>query len=161
MLTQSRVKEVLEYSPSTGDLVWCGKRRGRPKNGTTAGSINSCGYITLSVDGKVYQAHRVVWLHVYGEFPKGGIDHINRVKTDNRIENLRCATTSENMRNRSIGKNNTSGHMGVSWNEGMERWVAFISDGRRITLGIFVDKEDAIAARKIAEKKYGYKEKKK
>ncbi|MDA6380520.1 HNH endonuclease signature motif containing protein [Escherichia coli] len=71
----------------------------------------------IMINGKAYPAHRLAWLIVYGTMPDGFIDHINRVRTDNRISNLRLVTHSENMQNRKIQKNNKSGYRGVSWDE--------------------------------------------
>ena len=71
-------------------------------------------------DGRRYAVHRVVWAVVYGEWPQHGLDHVNRDTRDNRIENLRLATPSENSRNKSKATNNTSGHNGIDWNQ--DKW---------------------------------------
>jgi hypothetical protein len=83
------------------------------------------------------------------------VDHINRNPLDNRKENLRLATPQQNCMNKSIQTNNTSGVPGVSWRKDRNKWRAFITfNGKQISLGLYVNKEDAINARKEAEIKY-------
>ena len=83
------------------------------------------------------------------------VDHINRNTLDNRKENLRLATMQQNAMNRSVQPNNTSGIPGVSWRKDRNKWRAFITiNGKQKSLGLYENKEDAIAARKIAEEKY-------
>lgn len=152
-LTQDLLKSLLNYDPDTGVFTWLVQRRGTAKAGTTAGSINGCGYIHIRVNIKMYPAHRLAWLYVYGVWPSKGLDHINRVRTDNRIANLREATDGENKQNCSLHRNNSSGIKGVGRNQG--KWRARISvDDRQIYLGRYTTIEDAIAARKAAEVKY-------
>jgi len=99
----------------------------------------------------------LAWLYVYGTMPKEQIDHINHVRDDNRIINLREVTHSENHKNRTKQSNNTSGVTGVHWLEEKERWQAYIKgDDKKIHLGTFKNKNDAISARKEAEIKYNY-----
>ncbi|EBY0956393.1 HNH endonuclease, partial [Salmonella enterica subsp. enterica serovar Kentucky] len=122
-LTPEMVLSVVDYNPSSGDFHWRW-RQGRERTTLTwnsrfafkkCSSINSDGYLMIMINGKAYPAHRLAWLIVYGTMPDGFIDHINRVRTDNRISNLRLVTHSENMQNRKIQKNNKSGYRGVSW----------------------------------------------
>jgi hypothetical protein len=98
-LTAERLRELLDYDPQTGNLIWRQKAHGRPA-GEVAGCRTSRGYWRVGVDRVEYKAHRLVWLHVYGEWPSKQIDHINRNACDNRIENLRDVTASENLVNR-------------------------------------------------------------
>lgn len=127
MLNQERIKELFEYDADTGDLIWK-VSRGTRKKGSIAGCINSEGYLCVGVDGEVYHAHRIIWIYVYGFLPdKPTIDHINRVKTDNRISNLRAATLSENIVNREMQSNNTSGCRGVNWRKREQKWRVVIS----------------------------------
>ncbi|MCJ2709130.1 HNH endonuclease, partial [Escherichia coli] len=104
-LTPEMVLSVVDYNPSSGDFHWRW-RRGRERTTLTwnsrfafkkCSSINSDGYLMIMINGKAYPAHRLAWLIVYGTMPDGFIDHINRVRTDNRISNLRLVTHSENM----------------------------------------------------------------
>jgi hypothetical protein len=95
---------------------------GRMAAGMEAGSSDGAGYIAIIVysagKAKRYLAHRLVWLWHFGEWPSEQLDHINGVKWDNRIENLRLATASQNGCNRGAQKNNTTGYKGVFANHG-------------------------------------------
>jgi hypothetical protein len=94
---------------------------------------------------------------VYGSFPPDQIDHINGVRYDNRIINLRAVTNTENCRNRALGNRNKSGHIGIFYNKKTNRWLARIGGtDKRVHLGCFENKEDAIEARRIAEINYNY-----
>lgn len=154
-LTQTRLKEVLDYSPETGALVWKINRRGTAKAGDAAGAIKSGGYIQIMVDGKRYMAHRLVWLYTHGELPVAKIDHVNRVTSDNRIDNLRLVNNKQNRENIGIAKNNTSGNTGIYWLPKQNKWQAKIGHNKkRIYLGNFDQKTDAITAMKQAEKQF-------
>jgi hypothetical protein len=154
-LTQTRLKEVLDYKPETGALVWKINRRGRAKAGTIAGTTKTGEYVQIMIDKKMYLAHRLVWLYVYGELPKEKIDHVNRVAYDNRIQNLRLVDDKQNRENISIAKNNTSGHIGIYWLPKQNKWQAKIGHNKkRIYLGNFEQKSEAIMAMKQAEKQY-------
>jgi hypothetical protein len=157
MITAERVREVLDYDPETGVFTRKVRLAHRHQVGDIAGQKHTKGYVLIGVDSELYFAHRLAWLHYYGEWPKNQIDHINRVKTDNRIANLRDVTNAENHRNRPINSNNKSGHIGVSWAARTGRWQATITvAGKSIFLGQYDKLEDAIAARKAAEAEHGY-----
>ena len=161
MLTQERVKELFNYNPENGELIWIKKsapQANTVKVGMIAGCVNkSSGYRTILYNRKTYQASRIIFMYMTGSFPKNNIDHINGVKTDNRWVNLREVTTTENNRNKRIHKNNTSGTMGVYFRKNRDTWIAEIcSNSKMIRLGSFKNKADAIKARKEAEKIYGY-----
>jgi hypothetical protein len=159
MLTQERLKELLHYCPETGVFTWIkGKRRGK-----VAGSIvvkhNGKRYLSISVDNKPYKAHRLAFLYVDGELPAHGVDHEDGNGLNNCFKNIKPATTEENGRNYRLYQTNTSGAAGVYWYTGKKLWSAEIyHDRKRVRLGYFRDKEEAIAVRKEAEKKYGYHE---
>lgn len=159
-LTQERLKELLHYDPDTGIFTWEVDRNNQIEAGNKAGTINNRGYQTIGIDGKVYKASRLAWLYIYGYFPENDIDHINRIRDDNRIENLRHVSRQCNMRNSKIYNNNTSGVTGVIWemttlNSG--KWRAYIQpDKKLIHLGYFDDLIDAATARWEAEKKYNF-----
>lgn len=108
--------------------------------------------------GVQYAAHRIIWKMVTGEDPEH-IDHINGNPSDNRWENLRSVPPVDNLRNRAMPGNNTSGHIGVYYEEWSGKWIAIIYDrGEKVHLGYFTQKDEAIAARQKAEKQYGYHE---
>ena len=100
-LTAERLREVLAYDPDTGVFTW--KARTSPFSrvnvGDVAGNLRRDGYIEICVDGRKHQSHRLAWLYVYGEWPADQIDHINGIRTDNRIANLREANNAENHHN--------------------------------------------------------------
>jgi hypothetical protein len=100
-ITQEKLKEILDYNPDTGIFSWKVSKAKRIKVGSVAGCKNNLGYILIRIDGKIYLAHRLAWLYTHGDFPLNCIDHINQIKDDNRICNLRDVTVSENMQNQS------------------------------------------------------------
>ena len=166
--TQELVKSLLSYNKSTGIFTWkkrprdmfnCNrshKRWNNRYNGAVAGSDTTCGYSKISVDNCRYKTHSIVFIHVHGYAPKN-IDHINHNGRDNRIANLREVTHQENHKNQKKGKNNTSGVTGVIFRRDTRKWAAQIMiDGKHKSLGSFVDKEDAIKARKQANIDYGF-----
>lgn len=156
--TVEKLKELFEYCPKEGTVI----RRitvGSAKKGSVVNSLNSKGYLRVGIDNRRHSLHRVIWALAYGYWPKNEIDHINGIKTDNKLENLREVTGAENQRNRKTGVNNTSGCVGVTWHKKAGVWQAQIKTPEKyIYLGSFSDLDDAIAARKDAEKKYGFHE---
>ena len=157
ILTAEHLRELLHYDPLTGVFIWKAKvnRKSRVNLGEVAGGKIANGYWRIHVLNRTYKAHRLAWLYVHGRFPAKHIDHINRVKTDNRIANLREATPAENQQNRSLNKNSTSGIRGVFWYSRDSLWGASIRYGKvLVALGKFAEKEEAAAARKAAELKY-------
>jgi hypothetical protein len=155
MIELSELKELLEYNQETGKFVWKVKRNscgGKARPGAEAGTPDCKGYWYIGVNGRTYFAHRLAWFYVYGEWPDGEIDHINRDGMDNRIANLRIATSSVNKYNRGISEKNTTGHKGVHLNKVHGRYEAYIKrDGRKYSGGLHTTLEDAIAARKRLE----------
>ena len=142
-LTLARLKELLAYDENTGSFTWARDWYRRPF-GSSAGSKNTTGHIQISIDSRLYLAHRLAWLYTYGNWPEGVLDHINRVKDDNRICNIRQVTSSENCQNTSIYKNNTSGHRGISWRKARGKWAASIKSNNQIHhLGFFTKLDDA------------------
>lgn len=156
MITQAELKRVLHYNPETGIFIWNISSTNRVRAGCTAGCV-SFGYILIAVEGERYQAHRLAWLYTYGEWPKDEVDHINHVKTDNRIVNLREVNHKDNLKNQALYKNNKSDVCGVYRNKQRDKWQAGIRvNGKHIHLGLFTDKRSAATARKEAENKYGF-----
>ena len=146
---------MLNYNPATGVLT-----RIKGIKGTKAGDIIRCpngdGYYRISILGTRYFAHRVAWFYVYGAWPIK-IDHINHIKTDNRIENLRSVSHHQNMQNISISKTNKSGFNGVDKHKNSGKWRARIPfNGKEVHLGLFDNLDDAIESRKMANIKYGF-----
>lgn len=138
----SRIMATLSYEPSTGEFTYK-VSAGRQRAGTTAGTTNSNGYTIVSVDGKKHCAHRLAWLVVHGRMPSL-IDHINGVRTDNRITNLREATPSQNVANQAT--RSKTGSRGVHYyaERPTKPWKAFISLGRKTkNLGSFATKQEA------------------
>lgn len=143
------------YDPETGLLIRR-ENSGTAKAGDVAGSHHSLGYIEVRVTGKLIKAHRIIWMMVHGEWPKSQIDHINGVRNDNRIENLREADNALNMKNKRNYSNNRSGLPGVQFCRG--KWHTNIksSPGRQAHIGCFDSLFEAACARKSAENKFGY-----
>ena len=97
MLTQSELKELLNYNPQTGIFTRKTHLNKHCKINDIAGHKTKHGYVTINIKSKIYYAHRLAWLYVHGEMPKNVIDHINRIKHDNSAKNLRWVTASENI----------------------------------------------------------------
>lgn len=152
MITQHRLKQLLDYDPETGVFRWRELAHNRVhcvKIGDVAGGLNAHGYVMVAVDGKKYPAHRLAWLYVHGHWPKEQIDHKNRCRDDNRLCNLRSATRSQNGANSPAPKNNKSGFKGVNFFRGA--WHATIrKDGRTRYLGRHETPEAASEAYKRA-----------
>ncbi len=151
-LTHDRVKEVLHYDPETGKFIWTAKRMGRSASGKLAGSVRPDGYLAIQIDGVLCFAHRLAWFYTHGEWPDNHIDHINRVRTDNRINNLRVASDKLNQQNRSVSKNNRSGISGIRWVGERNKWEVQIKHNRKPRyIGRYTNLADAKLAREIAE----------
>jgi hypothetical protein len=152
------LRELLDYDPETGVFRWKVNRPGgKAKAGNVAGFNNGDGYLRIGICGHMVLAHRLAWLHAHGEWPRWEIDHINGRLDDNKVKNLRDVNHCENTRNAKIRKDNTSGINGVGWSNRTNQFCAHISVcGRQIHLGFFDTIEAAAAARKTAERKYGY-----
>jgi len=154
-VTADRLREVLDYDPLTGIFRWRIRPANRMRIGQIAGGGHVKGYRRIRVDGLLYLAHRLAWLFVHGDFPILDIDHIDRNRDNNAIENLRVATTSLNCANSRHRRNNTSGFKGVEWRKAKQKWHAGIMvDGRRLHLGTFDTPEAAHAAYMAAAVKH-------
>lgn len=142
MLTQELVNKLFIYDHLSGELSWRTSGRGT-NNGTDAGWESDKGYLMVWTRGRAYGVHRIAFLYYHGYLPEF-IDHINGVKDDNRIKNLRGCTKSQNARNSNLSKRNTSGIKGVSWNRYAREWSTHIMHkGVSYNLGLFLDKETA------------------
>ena len=126
--------------------------------GKKAFTANFKGYKVGSLNKRAYRAHRVIWFMVHGEWPDE-VDHENGLRHDNRLENLRNVTGAQNHRNQKTRTNNTSGHNGVYWAKQNEKWrVEIQAKGRRKHIGLFARLEDAISARKAADREHDFHE---
>lgn len=135
--------DVMEYNPETG-IVTAKVGFSNRHAGMPIGSNTSYGYLATSLFGKKVQIHRLAWFLHYGEWPEMDIDHINGIKKDNRISNLRLATISQNQFNKPIQKNNSSGVKGVYWNKRDNKFIASVQhQGKKHTAGRFDDLESA------------------
>lgn len=151
MLDHKRLLEVLSYDRETGDFTCRITRRSKAVAGSIAGTLNSNGYIQISIDRTIYLAHRLAWFYVHEEWPPRQIDHRNELKSDNRFDNLRLATGSQNMLNTSTRRDNTSGIKGVSFTKRTGKWAAYLHhDGKRLHLGSYLEKSDAEKAVRCA-----------
>ena len=148
-LSQEKLKSIFEYDPVTGVMRWKESRSNMIKN-SIAGSIHSSGYKVVTIESGSYKMHRIIWIMLFDNIPNGFyIDHINGNKIDNRLENLRLATNSQNQQNRPAPKNSSSGYRGVTWHKQMQQWMARIGHhGQRTTIGFFNTAEDAYEAYK-------------
>lgn len=140
-LTQEYLKEIISYDKDSGLISWIKPTSKRARKGSYATGKDSGGYLRVGINGVRYRIHRIVWLYVYGKWPEKLIDHINGVKTDNRIENLRDASCSMNIQNvRKARSDNKNGTLGVT-NVG-KKWRAKINiNGECKHVGYFYTKE--------------------
>ena len=154
MLTASRLREVAIYDPETG-IFTSRLRRYKHAVGEVMGCPSPTGYWQMGIDGQTYRAHRLVWLYVHGEWPAGQIDHINGVRSDNRLCNLRESTATMNPQNkRKAHRNNLStGILGVTRLKPSGLYKAQIQvDRRRIHIGVF-DTAEAAHIAYVAKKR--------
>lgn len=156
-LTQEELRRVMDFDHVTGLFTWSGVAKNKMRAGSRAGTSNNTGYICIMIHGKHYRAHRLAWLWEYGEFPKHETDHINGIRHDNRIANLRQATHCENMQNqRKMHKNNKTGCLGV-YASGYRKnpWRVTISvQNKTKHVGHFSTKEEAREAYLEAKRQY-------
>jgi hypothetical protein len=150
-ITHDRLREVLDYDPETGIFTWR-VSRGKAKAGNQAGRVNqTTGYIEIGLDGVLVGAHILAWLYVHGEWPPSLIDHRNRIRTDNRLSNLRFATYSLNRFNAKINANNTSGQTGVIWHSKSKCWISVTYESGKKKQTCFRSKGEAISHREASK----------
>jgi len=138
------IQEYLDYDADTGIFIWKKSPSKKVKEGSIAGFMQN-GYVAITFNGELQYAHRLAWLFTYGKMPDNCIDHINGIRTDNRIDNLRDVTYSVNSQNQKNGHSDSkSGKLGVSWNSSKNKWVAKIGlNGKQRHLGYFDDVDEA------------------
>ena len=146
MLTQARLKELLEYCPQTGAFRWNHPKGRWAKNCGFAGANQrptTSRYIRIQIDGKFYLAHRLAWFYAHGVWPAATIDHISGDGRDNSLSNLREATYAENQHNRKPSSHRQLPR-GVHWNTKRQRYVAKLSyQGESIAIGSFSTPEES------------------
>lgn len=157
-LTLEEATRLFTYDPETGLVTRRVRAAQNAKAGQVVGCLNGHGYlvvrVTLGGSGSQYGVHRLAWLLHTGEWPKNQIDHINGIRTDNRITNLRDVTSQQNQFNLHGSKRNKSGSPGVSWVKRIGRWkVGIQADKKKRHLGYFTDIADASAAYAAAKAK--------
>ena len=154
MITQEELKQRLLYDAETGIFVWIKPQKGI-RVGDLAGNLSTTGYARIGLDGISYQAHRLVYLYIYGYLPDDDIDHINGIRNDNRLCNLRLATRGQNNQNRKFAnKNNKTGHKGIWRHQSGKYRVSIGVNNKNIHLGYHNTLEEAIEARKAGELLY-------
>ena len=154
MATTADAHELFRYDPVLGKLFNRVTRNNRvAKAGDEAGTYDD-GYRRVKLNGKKEMVHRLIWEMFKGPIPKGmTIDHINGIRDDNRLSQLRVISKAEQQKNAKLRKDSTSGHLGVHWNKRAKKWAARIA---RVHLGYFTSIEEAVKARKEADGKHGY-----
>lgn len=177
MPSQEFLRQILDYDPETGKLFWkerdvslfpavtpsrsrslCALWNERYANNEALGSVNKQGYKAGRILNQTVTAHRVIWKLVTGKDPDQ-VDHINGLRSDNRLSNLRNVDRLTNQRNAGMRRDNMSGATGVGWVKASGKWQARITVfDRRIHLGRFNTFNDAVSARKAAEREHGFHE---
>lgn len=138
------IRDWINYNPETGEFIWRRSPANNVPQGSVAGFLSADGYYNIRFNKSIYKAHRIAWYLIYNTDPVVEIDHKNEIKNDNRLVNLRLATSSENQYNRSIRSNNTSGIKGVSWHERAGKWqVQIRKDSKVVFTGHYHSLEQA------------------
>jgi hypothetical protein len=147
-LTVDCVNSLLSYDAISGHFTWLvDPCTGPRRKGTRAGCLDQTGYWLIKIGQKRYMAHRLAWFSVHGSWPNLDIDHINGDRNDNRLENLREASRSENCANRRLQSSGKSGFKGIHWNKKLNKWQVGLKQGQlKKHIGVFKDLEDAKSA---------------
>lgn len=158
-ITQSVLKDAMDYDPATGIFIRKITMNCKALKGQEVGYLNPEGYRLTKLYGTCYSVHRLAWLYVYGYDPENEIDHINGIRDDNRICNLREATRQCNMRNTGVRKDNKSGVTGIYKRKGKDTWIVYLRvNCKPIYIGEYLVFDDAVINRYKAERVYNYSE---
>ena len=162
-MTPFELRKLIEYDPDTGLLKWKPRENNASFNSKHAGKPAfaqlSDGYLTGRLGGKNFKAHRIAWAVNQGEWPLGQIDHINGIRSDNRLSNLRVVSNSENGKNQKSRSSNRSGEPCVNWFARDQKWwVKITANGHQKHIGYFDRLEEAVSARNAAWKEHGFHE---
>jgi hypothetical protein len=147
MITQFDLQRILSYDPSTGVFTWINPTSNRVRLNDVAGCLGDDGYLKIQLMGNRYKSHRLAWLYCHGEFPEFELDHIDGVRVNNQLSNLRLATSKQNKENVKLKITNTTGYRGIHWDKSRQKWLAHITHNRKFhNLGRFNDINDALKA---------------
>ncbi|HDT5935407.1 TPA: HNH endonuclease [Enterobacter kobei] len=137
----SVINELIHYGSDTGIFTWKKDRGAIAKKGDPLRQVDSKGYTRVKIAGKKYLLHRIAFYLYYGEEPEF-IDHINSIRSDNRIENLRACTLSQNGFNVGLTSRSTTGVKGVAWNKASQKYQCTIKvKGKSFYFGLYDDIE--------------------
>ncbi len=152
LITHAELCKQVDYDPETGVFT----RKVHARNGATTGSVSSAtsnghGYARMGIKRRRYYVHRLAWFYMTGDWPIDEIDHANRDRSDNRFDNLRLASRTQQMGNTPLSPKSTSGVRGVYWAVRQKKWRAYITkNDKTVDLGGFGSLEQAAQVRRAA-----------
>lgn len=151
MVTIERVKELFEYNPATGLFTRLIKVK-RHNKGDVAGCLKKDGYVVIKIDGVIYYAHRLAYFYMTGRWFDGETDHKDLNRSNNKWDNIRESTYSQNQMNTGLWKTTTSGHKGVHWDKSSKKWrVRMGVNNKVLNFGSYESFEEACVVRKNKE----------
>lgn len=154
MLTQEKLREILHYDPDSGAWTWIKPASYNVEVGQAAGTVSFYGYRIITINRKKYRSARLAHLYMTGSWPVFEADHENRCKLDDRWDNIRDLSRSENALNRDTQSNNESGTRGVHWDFDRSKWFVQVKkDNVTHFIGRYDDFDEAVSARDEAVKK--------